>query len=151
MPSIGILSNIDAGIGSCEKIAPRPLSVSSRASAFRPRLTSQMRKEKIGSARACCSSNFGKGIASFGFRMTNAPYRTLLPSNAHHTACTSSPVRYLAPQRGRVTLRESRCRSRTFVHQQLDPGLFLLKMAGPVLRVWQLLLPRRQAGRRSGR
>ena len=108
MLSIEILSRIEAGIGSCEKSAAPPLSTSSRESTFSPRLTSEMRKAKMGSASACCVQDVGECIVSYGVRITigdgNAPYRRLLPSNARHIACTSSLVRCPVPQKGIMTL-----------------------------------------------
>ena len=104
MLSIGILSKIEAGIGSCEKSVTPPLSTSSRESTFSPRLTSEMRKEKIGSASACYPRDVGECIVSFMLRSGNVPYRRLLPSNVRHIACTSSLVRYPVPQKGIVRL-----------------------------------------------
>lgn len=155
MPSIEILSRIEAGIGSCERSTFGVLRTSSRESTFSPRLTSEIRKRKTGRARACCSRKLVKAFSSYEVRMVtekgNAPYRTLLPSNATHTACTSSPVRHPTLQRGRVTLPRAQCRLHTFVHQRLDLGLSLLKRAEPVLRASRLLPPGKRAGQRSGR
>jgi len=127
MPSIGILSKIEAGIGSCEKSEVPPPSTSSRESTFSPWMMSGMRGARNGSASACCASDVGEYVVSNGLRITlwawDAPYRRLLPSNARHTACMSSLVRYPVSQRGIVTLRGAQYRWRTSWNERLDLGL----------------------------